>query len=248
MTGLQRRSFEVNHHRFVLKDLESPLRIVQLSDLHFGLYVGERRLEAWVEAALAATPDLIVITGDFVDRLAWQETTALFRQLRKLNAPLGVWGVWGNHDYAQAATSDAFVAALSHAGVRLLVNEGVRLRDDLFLAGVDDFLEGRPSLSLALEERPPLGACILLSHNPDILPRVPARVGLTLCGHTHGGQIKLPVVGALRTSSRYGKRFLEGRISEPVPAFVSRGLGYSALPLRVLSPAEIVVLELVPDD
>jgi predicted MPP superfamily phosphohydrolase len=221
---------------------------VQLSDLHFGPYVREEALRRWVDAALAEHPELIVITGDFVDLQATGEMTALPRQLARLKASLGVYGVWGNHDYANFGR--AHIAELgrllSGADVRILTNAGVPLREDLYLAGVDDFGRGCPRLEPALAARPPDAACLLLSHNPDIIPQVPRNIGLTLCGHTHGGQVKLPFVGALMTSSTYGRRFAEGWITEPADAFVSRGLGFSMLPVRWNCRAEMVVIDLLP--
>ena len=85
-----------------------------------------------------------------------------------------------------------------------------------------------------------------MAHIPDLLPVVPKNVDLTLCGHTHGGQIKLLFYGAVVTASKYGKRFAEGWFQEPVTAFVSRGLGFGIMPIRFLSRAEVAVLELTP--
>lgn len=241
-------SFSVNRYCFALAGLAEPLRVAQLSDLHFGPYVREGALRRWVDATLAERPELIVITGDFVDLQATGNLTALARQLSRLRAPLGVYGVWGNHDYANfgRARLAELGRLLSGAGVRVLTNAGVLLREDLYLAGVDDFGRGCPRLEPALAARPPGAACLLLSHNPDILPQVPQGVGLTLCGHTHGGQVKLPFVGPLVTSSAYGRRFAEGWITEPVSAFVSRGLGFSMLPVRWNCQAEVVVIDLLP--
>lgn len=224
--------------------LERPLRVAHLTDLHYGPYIQEGSVRTWVEATLAEEPDLILITGDFVDT---QDTEPLMRQLLRLDAPLGVWGVWGNHDYAQFGHSIPILhQALDAAGIRILNNEGVRVRSDLYLAGVDDLWKGEPQLDAALATRGTYGACLLMSHNPDLLPNVPPSVTLTLSGHTHGGQIKVPGFGPLVTASSYGRRFAEGWITTPAHAFVSRGLGFSLLPLRYACPAEIVILELVP--
>lgn len=88
---------------------------------------------------------------------------------------------------------------------------------------------------------------MLLTHNPDLLPRVPASVGLTLCGHTHGGQVRLPLLGAVTVPSRYGTRFLEGWVwGGGARGFVSRGLGVTGLPVRNLCPAQLHVFTLLP--
>ncbi|UCH27701.1 MAG: metallophosphoesterase [Trueperaceae bacterium] len=238
--------FGITRHRVPTDRLTHPLKLVQLSDLHFGPFHQRKSLDAWVDATLAEAPEVIVVTGDFIDHLSGADLEPLASALKKLRAPLGVWGVWGNHDRSRAPHIQTLEQVLDRSGIKILNNRGVLLRNDLFLAGVDDFHNGRPDLELALGARPTDAACILLSHNPDLLPQVPASVGLTLCGHTHGGQIKLPLIGPPLTSSRYGKRFAEGWVEAAAPAYVSRGLGTSMLPIRFNCPPELSVLELLP--
>ena len=238
--------FTTTHHHKPLAHLKAPLKIAHLSDLHFGRWIGEDTLIKWVDATLSETPDLILITGDFIDYTT-TDIAPLLKQLRRLEAPLGVFGVLGNHDYDLGQNIlERLKKGLEQAGVILLVNEGLSLRDDLFIAGTDDLWEGRPDLVKTLEDRPKDQACLLMTHIPDLLPSVPRDVELTLCGHTHGGQIKLPFYGAVVTASEYGRRFLEGWIREPVTAHVSRGLGFGVVPLRFLSRAELAILELTP--
>ena len=247
-TGLYADSyrFAVTRHQKALAHLTAPLKVAHLSDLHFGRWVGERTLRQWVDATLAERPDLILITGDFIDYTT-TDVALLLDQLKRLEAPLGVYGVLGNHDYdLGGAFLEELKRGLERVGVTLLINQGVSLRDDLFLAGTDDLWEGRLDLAQTLARRPADQACLLMTHIPDLLPFVPRDVDLTLCGHTHGGQIKLPFYGAVITASRYGKRFVEGWFQEPVTAFVSRGLGFGIMPLRFLSRAEVAMLELTP--
>ena len=247
-TGLYADSyrFAVTHHQRALAHLTAPLKVAHLSDLHFGRWVGERTLKQWVDATLAERPDLILLTGDFIDYTT-TDVAPLLEQLRRLEAPLGVYGVLGNHDYdLGGAFLEGLKEGLERSGVTLLVNEGISLRDDLFLAGTDDLWGGRPDLAQTLAERPNDQACLLMIHIPDLLPVVPKDVDLTLCGHTHGGQVKLPLYGAVMTASRYGRRFVEGWFQDPVTAFVSRGLGFGIMPVRFLSRAEVAVLELTP--
>lgn len=251
-------SYEVNRYRHALSGLGSPLRVVLLTDLHYGLYIGRRSVRAWVETALALRPDAVLITGDFVDRDGALPLPPLFAELARLRAPLGVWGVWGNHDLgffartarregqAPATVRGAFEERLRQAGVRVLCNAGVALRDDLFLAGVDDLRRGDARLAAALGQAPAGSAVLLLSHNPDLLPEVPGRVGLTLCGHTHGGQVCLPLAGPVVTSSRFGRRFAAGFVRGPAPGFVSRGLGVTTVPFRWNCPPEVVAFDFVP--
>lgn len=241
--------FEVNHYRYDMPGLKAPVKVAQLSDLHYGPFIKQEHVRHWVEATLLEKPDLILLTGDMVDRWGTGGLEPLVAELARLEAALGVWACWGNHDHANAKKLRRLHEALEHAGVRVLCNEGASVHDDLFLAAVDDYRKGKPDLEAALKARPPEGACLLMSHNPDVLPHVPQVVDLVLCGHTHGGQLNFPLVGPLRTSSRYGRRFLAGWMNppdSPVPAYVSRGLGVTLLPVRLNSPAELVMLTLLP--
>ena len=235
---------QVSRYRVPLRGLTRPLCVVQMSDLHTGLYIHEETLERWVTLANAQRPNLIVITGDFVDRFSLSPLPGLERALTKLRAPLGVWSVWGNHDRWRFRDIGPLLRTLQAANIRILNNTGVMLRGDLYLAGVDDVLEGSPNLQKALQNLPQDAASLLLLHNPDLLPSVPAHINLTLCGHTHGGQIKAPLYGAIFTSSDYGKRFAEGWVKEN--AYVSRGLGVTVLPFRFRCPPELVVMDLEP--
>jgi hypothetical protein len=251
-------AFGLSRYRRPLPGLTKPLRLVQLSDLHFGPYIGAGLVKAWVDAALSQSPDLIVLTGDFIDAgsgrapLNWSQRPAgegddLLGVLKRLQAPLGVYGVWGNHDLALPQLRRLSGAAMAQAGIRMLVNQGLYLRPDLYLGGIDDVWLGQPDIELALGGHRS-GASLLLAHEPDILPFVHPDVGLTLCGHTHGGQIVLPLIGAPWTPAlnNNGQRFRGGWYSSPVNALVSRGLGVTGVPLRLNAPAEVVVLDLYP--
>ena len=239
--------FEVVRVRAELAGLQAPLRIAWLTDLHHGEFVRTPSVRAWVDAALREAPDLVLLGGDLVDQTPGADPDAeLFAQLARLQAPLGVWAVAGNHDHGRYRGIGPYVARLEGAGIAVLVNRGAPVRPDLHLAGLDDYRNGRPDLDATLGDRPATGATLLLSHNPDVLPEVPTDVGLTLSGHTHGGQVVLPGVGALYTSSQYGDRFLAGWVAGPARGYVSHGLGVTSLPLRVNCPAELTILDLAP--
>ena len=242
--------FAVTQHRLELSGLEQPLRVAHLTDLHFGPAQRLPSVRAWVNATLEQKPDLILITGDFLEyRKSLSGVSELCAELSRLTAPLGVFGVLGNHDlYAVRFAYLELTEPLERAGIRILTNAGLRARDDLFVAGVDDLWNGKPDLEKALKDAPNTGAILLMTHHPDLLETVPARVNLTLCGHTHGGQIVLPWVGALHTGSKYGQRFVQGFVTGVLGArgFVSRGLGTTALPVRYNCPAELAVFDLMP--
>ena len=240
-------SFDVVRERAVLPGLRSPLRVALLTDLHHGHHVRTASVRAWVDAALEEAADLILLGGDLVDQTPGVDPVdELMAELTRLRAPLGVLAVAGNHDHGRFRGVGPFAALLRGAGVEVLVNRGVTVRGDLHVAGLDDYRNGRPDLGATLRERGSERATVLVSHNPDVLPEVPVDVGLTLSGHTHGGQVVLPGVGALYTSSRYGDRFLAGWVEGPARGYVSRGLGVTSIPVRINCPAELTILDLVP--
>lgn len=245
---------EVTRHRLTLPFLQRPLRVAQLSDLHYGPFIHAGSVRAWVAQAQAAEPDLIVITGDSVDQELEGSLAPLAAALSELAAPLGVWACLGNHDRYRFGDRniDELTDALTEAGVTVLINEGALVRDDLYLAGVDDYGTGRPNLEASLRGAPGGTATLLLCHQPDFFPQMRVHVDLTLAGHTHGGQVRLPGIGALYTSSRYGERYAEGWAPPPDARFgkgyVSRGLGVSLLPLRFNCPAELAVFDLLPGE
>ena len=240
-------SFEVVRERAGLAGLRTPLRVALLTDLHHGQHVRTASVRAWVDAALGETPDMILLGGDLVDQTPGADPVeGLIAELARLRAPLGVLAVAGNHDHGRFRGIAPLATLLRGVGIEVLVNRGTSVRDDLHVAGLDDFRNGRPDLGATLRERGSSGATVLVSHNPDVLPEVPIDVGLTLAGHTHGGQVVLPGVGALYTSSRYGDRFLAGWVEGPARGYVSRGLGVTSIPVRINCPAELTILDLVP--
>ena len=242
---------EVTHHRLSLPKLKTPLRVVQLSDLHYGPYIHAGSVRTWVAQAQAEQGDLIVITGDTVDRWLRRPLEPLTEALAGLSAPLGVWACLGNHDRVRFKDRIGVLeTALAEAGITLLVNQGTSLRDDLYLAAVDDYSTGRPNLGAALKDAPGRAASLLLCHQPDFFPQMTMPTELTLTGHTHGGQVRLPFIGTPVTSSAYGERYLEGWAPPPNrrfgKAYVVRGLGVSFLPLRLNCPAELAVFDIAP--
>ncbi|GIW24456.1 metallophosphoesterase [Meiothermus sp.] len=263
-------TFTIQHYQRPLRGLQRPLRIAHLSDLHIGFFIRQGSVRRWVEATLAQKPDLIVITGDLTDSDQKPLVLPTLSELAQLKAPLGTWAVWGNHDYRFSGYRPKYPAQrglsrskanpprvpmlppvelehhLTQLGVGFLHNRGVQLREDLYLAGVEDWWHGEPDVEQALAGHTGASACLLICHNPDYLYQVPKSVDLTLCGHTHGGQVVLPWYGPAFTSSVYGQQFAAGWVDHPVPAFISRGLGLSTAPIRVACPAELVIHHLTP--
>lgn len=240
-----------------LSGLRTPLRAAFLTDLHYGPLIGARSVRAWVQATNALRPDVVLLGGDYLDTDPEGDATPLLRELAGLRAPLGVYGVWGNHDYGSFGRPwagpgwmrrrDELHRLFAQAGITMLRNEGRAIREDLYLGGMDDLTTGDPDL-LATLRGAGSQATLLLSHNPDVLPDLTGPVGLVLCGHTHGGQIRLPWVGAPVVPSRYGQRYAMGWVQGAfgTPAYVSRGLGVTGVPMRMLCEPELTLLTLTP--
>lgn len=228
-------------------------RLAMVSDLHAGAPHADLDKVAQVVAQLNDLgADAIALVGDYVDpTVAFADPVspeAVAQRLGRLHAPLGVFAVLGNHDWMEDGARVA--SALRDAGVRVLENEAVRLRRtpvELWVAGLADATERRPDVVRALDGVPADGATLLLSHDPDVFPRVPPKVALTVSGHTHGGQINVPGLRAKVIPSRFGDRYAAGHIVEDGRhLFVSRGVGTSAFPLRLGATPEVVLLTLRP--
>lgn len=243
-------AFEVSRQARSLRGLRELLRVALLTDFHLGPFLHARQLSAWVEASNAADPDLVIVGGDLVDRFYRGDLTELTAGLARLRQRLGVIVVPGNHDRTRYPDLVPLVKAVEAAGATMLVNRAVRPRPDLVVGGVDDFRKGHSDPRRAFRDAAGAdGARVLVSHNPDILPTLGPDVGpldLVLCGHTHGGQVRLPLIGPLVTSSEYGARYAEGWVEASQPSFVSRGLGVTLLPFRFDCAPEVVVLDLLP--
>ena len=217
------------------------LRIVQVSDTHFSGRP-DPFFDRVAEAVVGLEPDLLVFTGDTVNRRrAWPEAAAW---LGGLPATHGRFAVPGNWDYHRGGLP-AFEEALGTAGYRTLVNRRVCLElpgGAVEVAGFDDVREGQADIPEGQADVAPDAFQLALCHSPDVLLELhPSRFDLLLCGHTHGGQVRVPVYGAVFTSTRIGKRF-EGGFYEPLPGHyvhVSRGLGEGPVKFRFLCPPEL---------
>jgi uncharacterized protein len=230
------------------------LMVGVVSDLHAGApHVDERKVERVVARLARAEPELVALLGDYVDpEVAFAqrvEPEAVARRLGELPAPLGRFAVLGNHDWGE--DGPRIVEALRSAGIGVLENEAasVRARGERFwIVGLADPTWRRPDVEAAFADVPDGEPVLVLSHDPDLFPRIPARAALTLSGHTHGGQVDLPGVRAKVIPSRFGDRFAAGHVVEDGRHLhVSRGLGTSRFPVRFRSPPEVLLLRLVPE-
>lgn len=225
-------------------DDRGPLRIAVVADTHTGGPLsGLRQLRRIVDRANGSAPDIILLPGDFVYhglRLgSGPDIADIAAELGRLQAPLGVYAVLGNHEHWDDAV--AIGAAIEAAGIPVLEDRAVYVEaGDLWIAGVSDLWEAQCDLRAALADVPEDAPVLLMSHNPDVFPEVPARVALTVAGHTHGGQIVLPGWGPVMVPSAFGRRYLNGHVQEGGRhLFVSPGVGTSVVPARLGVTPEI---------
>jgi predicted MPP superfamily phosphohydrolase len=240
------------HFRVRERDLDierwpfDGLRVALVADLHTGAPGVDADTVGRVVAAVnGANPDLVALLGDYVDtdvRGARRVPPPIVAdRLRALRAP--AFAVLGNHDWIHEGSR--MEDALRGAGLCVLENAAHEVRPGLWVAGVSDPSTREPRFDDALDEVPDGAATILLAHDPDLFPRVPRRVALTLSGHTHGGQVGIPFLRRFWTPTTHGERYVQGHVEEDGRhLYVSRGIGFSRFPLRLWSPSEIVVLRL----
>jgi predicted MPP superfamily phosphohydrolase len=229
-----------------------PIRVAALSDLHVGSpYHGLPGLRRAVDLTNASRPDLICLLGDFVTKGVIGGTFVppepIAQELARLRAPRGVLAVLGNHD--RLVDGARVERALVGVGIRVLEDTAAALDGPdgrFWVAGVSDMLTGRHDVARALAAvTDSVSPVIVISHSPDIFPRVPARPVLTLVGHTHGGQVSLPLLGPPIVPSRYGRRYAAGHIVEGGRhLFVSTGIGTSFIPVRFMVPPTVFLLKL----
>lgn len=218
-----------------------------VSDLHAGSpQVRPPELRRIAEAIRAARPDLVLFLGDFVDdEVALGEEVPPERAadaLEPVEAPLGVFGVLGNHDWGYDGARVR--RAMERAGIRILENEAVDL-GDFWLAVVGDRASARARVDDALTRVPAGDPVIVATHSPDVFPEIPTRVSLTLAGHTHGGQVNVPLLRASWIPSRFGARYADRVVEEDGRVlFVHPGIGTSTVPVRLGAPPEVSVLTL----
>ncbi len=222
-------------------------RIVQIADLHLGHWLSPERLAGVVELVNRQEPDLVVITGDFVSYVVRQIADALTASLRALQPKDATLAVLGNHDHWMGAENLRTI--LKASGVIELANTVYTLHRgeaSLHIAGVDSVTVGAADLEAVLAQLPDDAPAILLAHEPDYadVSAATGRFALQLSGHSHGGQIVLPKIGALLRGPGFFK-YPNGlyRVGE-MWQYTNRGVGTHTFRLRYNCPAEITVVVL----
>ncbi|MDH3974757.1 MAG: metallophosphoesterase [Deltaproteobacteria bacterium] len=241
------------------------LKIAQLTDLHASAIVSNKLFSNAARLVMSQKPDLIFLTGDFVsgstkflsghigefNRRHFDES---IEALSGLKAPLGIYGVLGNHDFWSGPTAleTIMTGFEKKLEVKWLRNESVTIEkggEIIHLLGVDDYWSPGCSLGKAYKGLDNWPVKILLSHNPDINEEIDLlgeRIDLVVSGHTHGGQIVAPLIGQPVIPSKYGQKYRAGLVRDGArQTYVSRGIGHLLLPLRLNCPPEVTLIRLV---
>lgn len=229
--AIETNLLEVSHVEMPVEGLPPAFegfRIAHLTDLHLSDKTSMKRIRCAIDEANAARPDMIALTGDYVTGNRCL-IPAVFEELRRLSAPHGIVAVLGNHDHwVDTTETRKYLVMISAAD---LTNSNIIIeRGDagLCFAGVGDMWEDIQDIDAALRNVDPGTPRVLLSHNPDFAEKIPEgyRVDFMISGHTHGGQVVLPIIGALVVPSAYGRKYSAGLVQGPhCPVYISRGIG-----------------------
>lgn len=230
-----------------LKPALEGFKIVHMSDIHLHPYTQLEFVRKAVAKANTLQPDLVVLTGDYVLESA-ESIFELAPALASLNSKYGIFTSLGNHDLWTNA--EVVLAGLRQAGLPVLVNDGVALgvgSDLLYLAGLDDGWSGQLDLSASLAKLPQDAPVILLAHEPDLADNfaLDGRISLQLSGHSHGGQVRLPGIGA-PILPHLGRKYDQGlyRVRD-MWVYTTRGIGLGPVPTRFNCPPEITEITLI---
>lgn len=224
------------------------LRVVQFSDAHLGFHTGLKQMEKLAETIREQQPDVICFTGDMVEREA-EPMRECIPVLASMQAKYGKFAVLGNHDYRGRQENE--VEAMFHeAGFTLLRNSHALIRQgnsSIAIVGLDDALTGWPNPLAAIKGLDDSVWKLLLMHEPDYADiAAPFGFGLQLSGHSHGGQVRFPWIGAL-TTPRGSHKYIQGlyyTTERQMPVYVNRGFGMTQLPIRFLCRPELTVFKL----
>ena len=230
---------------------EPPLRVLSIADVQVaGPDMPPERVRRIARQMNRLSPDLIVVPGDLISekRAATRhyteaETAAPFADFE---ARLGMVVVPGNHDHWVDLA--ALVAALESHGITVLQNEAVR-RGPVLIGGIDDEYTGHDDIPATFAALDTLGTAtvLIVTHTPDVVPALPRRVAGVFAGHTHCGQISLPIIGPLTTLSKYGDRFACGMVRDAEQTvFIGAGLGTSLMPIRFGAPPDVWLVTFGP--
>lgn len=250
---IEPRMLKVTSHTIAHSDIPSSFngfKIVQFSDTHLGFQYDLKQFKKMLNVITNLQPDIIFFTGDLMDAPnQYPNPEEIVPLLSNLHAPFGKYAIYGNHDHGGYG-SDIYRNIMESANFKLLLNQSdvIEMIDHskIYVIGVDDAMLGRPDFQTAFLNIPDNNVFkLLLCHAPDLADQaVQYGVQLQLSGHSHGGQIKVPFIGALITPP-FAKKYIEGFYDiETLKLYVNRGIGTTRMPFRFLSTPELTVFTL----
>jgi predicted MPP superfamily phosphohydrolase len=223
------------------------LNVVQLTDLHAGIFMSRKEIRRYTDQAIALEPDLLLLTGDFISNSLFFLSGCL-EEMTRVQARYGTFATLGNHEHWYGKLSEV-QSIFRTCRIPLLYNTHQMIQTEqgpFAVAGIDDLRSGRPDLDGALAGLDSAVPTLLLSHRPEIFPRAAARgIPLTLSGHYHGGQVKIRLPGADVSLAHLMTPYPEGlyRI-KTCHLYVSRGIGTTFTPVRLNAPPEVTLIHL----
>jgi len=241
-------------HPLIPKSFEG-IKMVQFSDTHLGFQYNLSQFKKLAAKINDLQPDIILFTGDLMDEPnKYTEMNNLLPVLEKLHAPLGKYCIFGNHDHGGYG-SEIYRNIMETTNFTVLLNESIpiKLKDgsSIYLLGIDDAMLGKPDLPLALKKVPNNRFTLLLSHAPDLADTaLQYPIHWQISGHSHGGQVKIPFIGAL-VMPPFAQKYPEGLYSigeeNPLTLYVNRGIGTTRLPFRFMAKPELTIFTLKPE-
>lgn len=258
VVGIIFYAFKIEPKRLVTREFEVELsseggdsiRVVQFSDVHLGPHYSLQQLEKLVERVNELEPDVIAFTGDLIDvPSAFEGRSEISDVLGKLRSRYGKYAVWGNHDYGGGGVR-FYENIMKESGFELLKNQNSVVELDrgqkTTIIGLDDAMLGHPDIEKAYTGVDDQGDKLLLLHDPDLVDDIKAdRFDLALAGHSHGGQVVVPLLGPLVTPP-LAKIYTKGmyKLATDSYLYVNSGIGTTRITVRFWNPPELSVFDL----
>jgi predicted MPP superfamily phosphohydrolase len=238
-------------HTYEIRELTlpfgHPLRVIQLSDIHAGIFMNRKEIRRYTDLVISLQPDLFVLTGDFISN-SLSFLPGCLEEMSRVRTRYGTLATLGNHEYWYGNLEELQrIFRQQHIPLLNNAHQKIRTEQGLFaVAGIDDLRTGHPDLKTALEGLDSSIPTLLLSHRPEIFPQAAGcGIPLTLAGHYHGGQIKLMMPGMVISLAHFRTVYPEGLYQiNTSRLYVNRGIGTTFTPVRLNVPPEITLLNL----
>ncbi|WP_265887205.1 metallophosphoesterase [Clostridium botulinum] len=244
------KNIEINNSSNIKN--EDTIKIAQISDIHLGEYYAIDKLEKLVNKVNSQNADIIVFTGDLFDNVSkFEDTSKVVPILKKLNANIGKYAIYGNHDYGGGA-KNIYKNVMEDSGFKILVNEQANVKLDsgktMSILGLDDALLGNPDVEKTARNIKGSNYNLLLLHEPDLSDKfVSYNIDLILAGHSHGGQVKIPFLGEIVTpplAEKYKDGLYNLNTKRNTQLYVNSGIGNTKVPFRFMNVPEVSIFEI----